>query len=197
MSTAANLVKLSLPLYSFKSSTAKFPISQRTTNSNDAAATLIKLSPWRLLAERKNQGTEPPEVEFIRTPREVPSGPNYRPASVPPEVPEIPRTPEVDPSDTPLEFTTRDPPPLGRPRPDPGPDFPKPPLGPPPTGPEVPVPPPSRPSPPEVDPLLPPDLILPPSTRSDYVPPPFIPPEIPLPRIPPDIPPTKGPSFVF
>ncbi|XVF38314.1 hypothetical protein REPUB_Repub20aG0090600 [Reevesia pubescens] len=197
MSTASNLIKLSLPFYSFKSSTTKLPIPQRTTYSNNVASTLIKVSPWQLLAERKNQDTDPPELEFS-TPKEFPSGPNYRPPSVPLEVPEISRTPEMDPSDTPLEFTTSDPPPLGRPNPDLGPDFPNPPLGPPPTGPEVvPVPPPGRQPPPEVDSPLPPDLVPPPSTPPDYVPPPSRPPDIPTPRIPPDIPPTKGPSFVF
>ncbi|XP_022748793.1 vegetative cell wall protein gp1-like [Durio zibethinus] len=195
MSTATNFMKLSLPFYSFKLSTAKFPISLRTSYSNNAAVVLIKILPRGLLVESKKH-VDPPEVEF-RSPLEVPSGPNYRPPSIPPEVPEIPRTPEVDPSDTPLEFTTTDPPPLGRPKLDPGPDFPMPPLEPPPTGPEAPVPPPGRPPPPEVDPPLPPDLFPPLSTPPDYVPPPSIPPNIPPPIVPPDIPPTKGPSFVF
>ncbi|XVF66590.1 hypothetical protein PTKIN_Ptkin10aG0049500 [Pterospermum kingtungense] len=189
MSTAASLLKLSLPLCSFKSSTAKFPMSQRTANSNNAAANaiLIKLSPWRPLAERKNQ--VPPQEIVFRGPKEVPSGPNYSPPWVPPGVPQIPTTPEVDPSDTPPEFTTSDPPPLGRPKPDTDPDFPKPPLGPPPTGPEVPFPPPGK--------APPPDIVPPPSTPPDHVPPPSIPPDISPPGIPPDIPPTKGPTFVF
>ena len=94
----------------------------------------------------------------------------------------------MDPSNTPLEFTTNDSPPLGHPKPDPSLDFPKPLLGPPPTGLEFPLPPPSRPSPFEVDLPLPPDLILHPSMPPDYVPPSSIPPDIPPPRIPPDIP---------
>lgn len=190
MPTATSLLKLSfLPFYSPKSSTIRFPLSQRTANSKNATAILTKLSPWRLLAQNKNQ---------LSPPQELPSNPNYSPPSVPPEVPEInPNPPELDPSDIPLEFTTTDPPPLGRPLPGPGPDFPMPPVGPPPTGPEVPVPPPGKPPPPEVDPPRPPDFVPPPSAPPDYVPPPSIPPDISPPGIPPDIPPPKGPTFVF
>ncbi|MFQ6632503.1 hypothetical protein Gotur_008509 [Gossypium turneri] len=186
MFTAPSFLKI-LPLFSFKSTTVKLPILPTTTKLSPPSSRRL-----RLLAESS-----------FGVPREIVSGPKYRPLSVSPSPPEIPKTPEVDPSDAPLEFTTGDPPPLGRPGPDPGPDFPKPPLGPPPLGPPpvdpevVPLPPPGQKPPPEVDP--------PPSTPPGNVPPPSIPPEIPTPSIPPDIPPPKspyipspkGPSFVF
>ncbi|GMI95954.1 hypothetical protein HRI_003264700 [Hibiscus trionum] len=180
--SATSILKLALPSYSFKSNITKLPVSVLLTTTNSNSTKLLS-PPWRrILAERSFSAS-----------REVPSGPNY--TSPPLDALEIPGTTEMDPSDTPLEFTTTsDPPPLGRPTPETGPDFPKPPLGPPPTGPEVvPVPPPpSRKPPPEVDPPTPP------STPPDYVPPPSVPPEVPTPGIPPDIPPPpKGPSFVF
>ncbi|XP_016715870.1 proline-rich receptor-like protein kinase PERK9 isoform X4 [Gossypium hirsutum] len=171
MFTAPSFLKI-LPLFSFKSTTVKLPILPTTTKLSPPSSRRL-----RLLAESS-----------FGVPREIVSGPKYRPLSVSPSPPEISKTPEVDPSDSPLEFTTGDPPPLGRPGPDPGPDFPKPPLGPPPVDPEVvPLPPPGQKPPPEVDP--------PPSTPPGNVPPPSIPPEIPTPSIPPDIPPPKSPDI--
>ncbi|TYI12161.1 hypothetical protein ES332_A09G257500v1 [Gossypium tomentosum] len=165
MFTAPSFLKI-LPLFSFKSTTVKLPILPTTTKLSPQSSRRL-----RLLAESS-----------FGVPMEIVSGPKYRPLSVSPSPPEIPKTPKVNPSDAPLEFTTGDPPPLGRPGPDPGPDFPNPPLGPPPVGPEV-VPLPQ----PEVDP--------PPSTPPGNVPPPYIPPEIPTPSIPPDIPPPKSPDI--
>jgi len=90
------------------------------------------------------------------------------PGKSPLEVPQVPSTPEIDPSSTPAEVNTN-PPPFATPEPKPGPEFPTPPVPPQPdTGPELP-----KPSiPPRPDPEIPhpkPYVVLP--DPPDYVPP--------------------------
>ncbi|KAG6766170.1 hypothetical protein POTOM_030239 [Populus tomentosa] len=132
-----------------------------------------------------NQSNIPPEIpgknppEFLRR-----SNNNEYPPSVPPEVPELPSSPEIETS-PPDEGYIR--PPRIPEVPNPGPDFPVPPL---PTPPDVPLPPPGTPWPPPPDRLphkLPPDIIPPPAPP---------PPDIDPPLDAPDIKPPPGPYLV-
>lgn len=106
------------------------------------------------------------------------------PPEFPPELPQVPFTPEIDPSSTPAEVHTN-PPPYTTPEPKPGPEFPRPPIPPQPDPvPELPEPI----IPPRPDPDIPlpkPDVVPP---GPDIVPPPSTP--------PPDICPPTGPYVV-
>ncbi|KAJ6903550.1 36.4 kDa proline-rich protein-like [Populus alba x Populus x berolinensis] len=132
-----------------------------------------------------NQSNIPPEIPG-KNPPEFPrrSNNNEYPPSVPPEVPELPSIPEIETS-PPDEGYIR--PPRIPELPNPGPDFPVPPL---PTPPDVPLPPPGTPWPPPPDrlpPKLPPDIIPPPAPP---------PPDIGPPLDTPDIKPPPGPYVV-
>ncbi|EEF45211.1 hypothetical protein RCOM_0910720 [Ricinus communis] len=125
-------------------------------------------------------------------PPEFPRNPDESPPSIPLEVPQFPKVPEIE--TAPPEVITE--PPNIPEIPTPGPDYPVPPQPTPPAPPDVPLPPPGapRPQPPNrLPPRLPPDPdILPPPT---YPPPDIQPP----PDVPPEIRPPPGPyvSFVF
>ncbi|KAH7573864.1 hypothetical protein JRO89_XS03G0216800 [Xanthoceras sorbifolium] len=124
-----------------------------------------------------------------KTPPEFPTeNPDYQPTTVPLEVPEIPKTPEVDdPIPPEVEITVPEPPSLGQ-WPNPAPDIPiPPPPPPPPTPPDNPLPP-------------PPPLKLPLDPSPDIIPPPSLPPNIePTPSVPLEIQRPTGNlgSFVF
>nr|VDD37600.1 unnamed protein product [Brassica oleracea] len=122
----------------------------------------------------------PPEIQF---PEELPSRPSRGPEWALLEVPELPNTPEINPSETPPEVTTvpSDPPPVGPPQ-SPDPEFPVPPLPSPPM--------PDTPNPPA--PERPPDVV--PPNWEPPRPPDIVPPEIPPPGI--DPPPPMGPTII-
>jgi hypothetical protein len=129
---------------------------------------LISLA-CRLLVH--NQSNIPPEIpgknplEFLRR-----YSNNNDPPSVPPEVPELLSSPEIETS-PPDEGYIR--PPSIPELPNPGPDFPVPPL---PTPPDVPLPPPGTPWPPppnRLPPQLPPDIIPPPAPPPPDIDPPL------------------------
>ncbi|XP_061993952.1 protein TRACHEARY ELEMENT DIFFERENTIATION-RELATED 7A-like [Rosa rugosa] len=120
--------------------------------------------------------SDSPNEYPTRSPPEFsPPVPGFDRPSVPPEVPGISTSPEVDiPTTTPPEVSPY-PPPLD-PGPNPGPDFPVPPLKPPPV-PDVPRPFPDNPIPgPDRLPPQPPDIVPPPPPGPEIIPPPAPPP---------------------
>ncbi|XP_059446684.1 pollen-specific leucine-rich repeat extensin-like protein 3 [Corylus avellana] len=157
---SSNLVKRTIPFCSFSSSTVKAPPLLLSYNP------IFRKHPMRLSARllANEAGRSPPEF--------------------PPEVPQVPFTPEIDPSSTPAEVHTN-PPPYTTPGPKPGPEFPRPPIPPQPDPvPELPEPI----IPPRPDPDIPhpkPDVVPP---GPDIVPPPSTPPQ--------DISPPTGPYVV-
>ncbi|KAJ4849920.1 hypothetical protein Tsubulata_036021 [Turnera subulata] len=188
---SSNLMKkVMIPFFCTPNFASTLRASSRTSPPGVSflpAASIKKTSNFISLAAQlllvHNQSNPPPEF-----PPTTPRGDDDLSYPVPPEVPQLPRIPEIE-TNPPDEIHINPP---GIPDlPGPGPDFPVPPT--PSPHPDIPLPPPDTPPspPPEhLPPRSPPDPdILPPPT----VPPPDIQPP---PDTPPDIKPPTGP-FVF